>query len=108
MLSAVLGLFVLISGGLTALYIRQASQTGDRIETLQSEKAELQRKLDLAERDLSDAEDDLDATTEQRDKITGCLEAIFDWWATEQGTPAEEAALADAQTACEEAGYMSN
>jgi hypothetical protein len=104
-LSAVLGLFVLISGGLTALYIRHTSQSADRIESLQAERAELQRRLDLAERDLSDAEDDLDDVTDDRDKLTGCLESLFDWFATEPGSAAEDAALTEAQAACEKAGY---
>lgn len=104
-LSAVLGLFVLISGGLAALYVRQTSQSADRIESLQVEKGELQRRLDLAERDLSDAEDDLDDATDEKDNLTGCLESIFDWLDTEPGSAAEDAAFTEAQAACRKAGY---
>jgi hypothetical protein len=107
-LSSALALFVIASGVLGALFWQTSSESSKRAEeiaSLQDEKADLQRELDFTARDLSDAEDDLDAVTEERDQIASCIEAFLDWLVTRPNTPEEDAAAAAAEAACDPVGY---
>lgn len=107
-LSAVLGLFVLVSGVVGALFVREnntSNKQADEIATLEDRVDGLQRELDTTKRDLGDAEDDLSQATDDRDKVAACLEAVFDWLSTDVGSPEETTAQEAANDRCREAGY---
>lgn len=82
-LAALLGLFVLASVTLGALYVRQGQESlrkSEQIAALEAANAGAQRQLQAAERDLRGADDDLAAARTERDAIAHCLTAIYDWW----------------------------
>lgn len=83
MLSALLGLFVLASGTLGVLYVRQGQESmrkSEQIAALEAANATALRELDAAERDLQGVGDDLAAMRTERNAIAQCLSAIYDWW----------------------------
>jgi len=107
-LSAVLGVFVLVSGVVGALFVREntaSNKQADEIATLEDRVDDLQRELDTTKRDLGDAEDDLNQATDDRDKVAACLEAVLDWLSTDVGSAEEATAEQTASDRCREAGY---
>jgi hypothetical protein len=110
-LSVLLGLFVMSSGVLGTLYVQKNSQASDlsgKVTDLESRNSLLQRELDAAERNLRDADAEVEDTRTERDAIADCLSAIYTWWdalaATNNvDTPETDAALEEAQRLCNEA-----
>jgi hypothetical protein len=82
-LSVLLGLFVLASATLGVLYVQQGQESirqSEQIATLEAANASALRQLGAAERDLRGADKDLADARTERDAITDCLTAIYDWW----------------------------
>jgi hypothetical protein len=110
-LSMLLGLFVLASATLGVLYVQQGQEStreSEEIASLEAEIESVQRQLSAAERDLRGADQDLADARTERDAITDCLTAIYDWWDAldETGgvdTAATDAVWLEASRLCQEA-----
>ena len=110
-LSVLLGLFVVSSGALGILYVQkntQSAELSENVADLEGRNTVLERERDAAERNLRDSDAELEDRTTERDAIADCLSAIYAWWealaATNNvDTPETDAALEDAQQACDEA-----
>jgi hypothetical protein len=107
-LSVLLGLFVLASVTLGALYVRQgqeATSKSEQIATLQAANDGTLRQLHAAERDLRSVDEDLADVKTERDAIAACLSGIYDWWDAldESGgmeTPETQAVWLEASRLC--------
>ena len=110
-LSMLLGLFVLASGTLAVLYVRQGQEStrkSEQIAALEATAAEVQRELDATDRNLRRADEDLADLRAERDALAGCLTAIFNFFdavAAAEGaeTPQTQAAELEVSSACREA-----
>ena len=107
-LSILLGLFVLASGTLGVLYVRQGQEStrkSEEIAALEATAAQVQRELDATERGLRRTEEDLADLQAERDALAGCLTAIFNFFdavaaAEGEETPQTQAAEREASLAC--------
>ena len=110
-LSMLLTLFVLASGTLAVLYVRQGQEStrkSEQIAALEAEVSEMRRQLDATERGLRRADEDLADLQTERDAIAECLTAIYNYFdavaeADGAETPQTEEARLQASSVCREA-----
>jgi septal ring factor EnvC (AmiA/AmiB activator) len=110
-LSILLGLFVVASGVLAVLYVREqreATRMSEQIADLEATAAEVQRQLDATERGLRRADEDLADLQAERDALADCLTAIYNFFdvvaaAEGEETPQTEQARLEASRVCREA-----
>jgi septal ring factor EnvC (AmiA/AmiB activator) len=107
-LSILLGLFVVASGVLAVLYVREQQESrrlSEQIAAMEATAAEVQRQLDATERGLRRADEDLADLQAERDALADCLTAIYNFFdvvaaAEGEQTPQTEEARLEASRVC--------
>ena len=89
-LSVLTALFVLAAGVMTTLFLQQRGEAqkansqvvtlGGQLNQTKAKAEQLQRDLDNAKRDVTDAKAATDEVTTQKKTLADCLNAIYDYW----------------------------